>query len=75
MTHLRLHDAPHDSDDDADTIPFPRLPEYSDAQLAETAQTVEETLARIERQIDELSNAVRDVFQLPDPDDWPPTAA
>ena len=76
MPDLRLH-----KPDENDPIPFPDVnrfqrrdePRPADMRIQDR---ITEAFARMQADLDTLSEEIDDVFHMPDPDDdWPPSAA
>jgi hypothetical protein len=85
MSHFRLRGCDkNDSPDNAGPIPFPMFgpldaadPTNEDAadRALRLAHDIEHTLDEVQRRLDTVKDHLDDAFRLPDPDDWPPTAA
>jgi len=63
-----------------DPIPFPdlnRFARHDEARPADLrlSERIDEAFARVQHDLDSLSEEVDRVFHLPENDDWPPSAA
>lgn len=77
MTRLRLHHAPP-TDDTPESLKFPdcmRESRRPESDALDSIEAVEEALRRVEGHMEALKTAADDVFHLPGPGNWPPTAA
>lgn len=78
MPDLRLRKP--DEPQELDPIPFPDLERFARQDEARPAdlrltERIEDTFARVQADLDALSEEVDRVFHLPGADDWPPSAA